>query len=48
MIDSTTSLTLALISDIVDGPDEERRLTDVLRSVRSLGAQLKNSRLASA
>jgi predicted amidohydrolase len=40
MIESATSLTLALISDIFDGPNEERRLTDVLRRARSLGAQL--------
>ena len=34
------ALTLALISDVFDGPDECRRLTDALKQARSLGAQL--------
>ena len=40
MTDSAASLTLALISDIFDAPNEATRLTDLLRHARSLGAQL--------
>jgi predicted amidohydrolase len=40
MIDSATSLTLAVISDIFAAPNEERRLIEVLRRARSLGAHL--------
>ena len=40
MTDSSASLTLALISDIFDGPNEAPRLTDILRRARSLGAHL--------